>query len=210
MPSPLREFIHCLIQLFLETPQQKFIIAYLCSQSLRSTIWYCSRSPPFIGVTKIGPFASSLTTSPCREEVAKSYMWGYMFSVDYGLVSLGHTLSHLQCTLDIRIMKLTTNPFRPAMTSPTNVSLQNTDASQDCSCTSKNLTKWRISAHEGSCKPQELEEKQKKESREEEHGRRPKGEVEKEKRGGGKRRENISQVELTWKNLQGCPYKLFY
>ena len=53
-------------------------------------------------------------------------------------------------------MNLTTNPLRPAMTSPTKVSSQNTDASQDSSCMSKNMTKWRISAHEGSRKPHEL------------------------------------------------------
>ena len=53
-------------------------------------------------------------------------------------------------------MNLTTNPLRPAITSPTIFSSQNTDFSQDCSCMSKNLTKWRISAHEGSRKPHEL------------------------------------------------------
>ena len=42
------------------------------------------------------------------------------------------------------------------MTSPTKFSSQKTDASQDCSCMSKNMTKWRISAHEGSRKPHEL------------------------------------------------------
>ena len=65
-------------------------------------------------------------------------------------------------TRDIRIMNLTTNPLRPAMTSATNAWSQNTDASQDCSCTSKNLTKCRISAHEGLCKPHELSGRQKK------------------------------------------------
>ena len=58
-------------------------------------------------------------------------------------------------------MNLTTKPLRPAMTSPTNAWSQNTDASQDCSCTSKNLTKWRISAHEGFRKPHELSGRQK-------------------------------------------------
>jgi len=58
-------------------------------------------------------------------------------------------------------MNFTTNPLRPAMTSPTNASSQNTDSSQEFSWMSKNLTKWRISAQEGSCKPHELEDKEK-------------------------------------------------
>jgi len=56
-------------------------------------------------------------------------------------------------------MNFTTNPLRPAMTSPTCFSSQNTDSSQDCSWMFKNLTKWRISAHEGSCKPHDLEDR---------------------------------------------------
>ena len=54
--------------------RQKFncIIEYLCSHCLRSTIWYCSRSPPSIVATISSSVDSSLTTSPCREDVAKS------------------------------------------------------------------------------------------------------------------------------------------
>ena len=53
-------------------------------------------------------------------------------------------------------MNLTTNPLRPTKTFPTRFQSQNTEASQDCSCMSKNLTKWWISDHEGSRKPHEL------------------------------------------------------
>ena len=78
-----------------------------------------------------------------------------------------HAVSNywIKCTWDILIINLTTNPLRPAMTSPTSFWSQNTDASQDCSCMSKNLTKWRTSAHEGSRKPHELRGRWKEEMR---------------------------------------------
>ena len=81
------------------------------------------------------------------------------------------------------------------MTSPTKFSLQNTDASQDCSCMSKNMTKWQISAHEGSRKPLEL-------------GRRGRGEgieTRRERRvrvekGGNKRKESVKKVrKVRWR-----------
>ena len=49
---------------------------YFCSQRLRSTIWYCCKSSPSSTATGTGPMASSRTTSPWREEVAKSWAWG--------------------------------------------------------------------------------------------------------------------------------------
>ena len=60
---------------------------YLCSHCLRSTIWYCSRSPPPPSAAGAGSVASSLTTSPWREDVAKSYMyvWGHMIQYSYVL-----------------------------------------------------------------------------------------------------------------------------
>ena len=57
-------------------------------------------------------------------------------------------------TLDIRIINLTTKSLKPARTSPTNALLQNTDFSHKRSWISRNLTKWSISAHEGSLIPQ--------------------------------------------------------
>ena len=47
---------------------------YLCSHCLRFTIWYCSRSPPPSSAAGTGSVASSLSTSPWREDIAKSYM----------------------------------------------------------------------------------------------------------------------------------------
>ena len=66
------------------------------------------------------------------------------------LISM-HAVIH---TLDILIMNFTTNPLSPDITSPTNVSSQNTDFSQDSSWRLRNFVKWLISDHDGSWTPQ--------------------------------------------------------
>ena len=70
----------------------------------------------------------------------------------------GHTeiimFQRSECnTCDILIMNLTTNPLRPDMTSPTRVSSQNTELSQEWSWMSRNLLKWWTSDQLGSRMP---------------------------------------------------------
>ena len=77
------------------------IVEYLCSHSLRSTIWYCSRSPPPIIATISGSVASSLTTSQCREDVAKSYMLVIYCVCQVWGIWVG--LSNVFCALGIKI-----------------------------------------------------------------------------------------------------------